>query len=71
MNPQEIQKINQLYKQLDQVTQENQRLKADATQAGWSQISEDIDLVKQQIDQLIQTTGDIQTNLNTKQTRKK
>jgi uncharacterized coiled-coil DUF342 family protein len=71
MNPQEIQKINQLYKQLDQVTQENEQLKANATQAGWDQIAEDIDLVKQQIQQLITTTSDIHDNLNSGKSRKK
>lgn len=68
MNPQEIKKVNQLYKQLDQITRENEQLKA-ATQPGWDQVASDIDQVKQQVDQLVKVTGDIQSTLS--KTRKK
>jgi ABC-type transporter Mla subunit MlaD len=73
MNPQEIQKVNQLYKQLDQVTQENEQLKANAATAGWDQIASDIDQVKQQVEQLVQASGDILDTLDksTSKTRKK
>jgi hypothetical protein len=73
MNPKEIEKINQLYKQLDQVTQENEQLKANAASAGWNQLASDIDQVKQQVDQLVQASGDILDTLDksTSKTRKK
>ena len=73
MNPQEIQKVNQLYKQLDQVTQENEQLKANAATSGWDQIASDIDQVKQQVEQLVQASGDILDTLDksTSKTRKK
>jgi predicted nuclease with TOPRIM domain len=71
MKPQEIQKINQLYKQLDELQAENQQLRDSTTDADWTSLTDNVDQLKHMVSDVADTLKQLNDQLTPKTKRKR
>ena len=70
MKPDEIQKINQLYKQLDDLQAENHKLRSTTADTQWKQFAQDVDELKTMVSDMADLLQQPKTTIR-KTTRKK
>ena len=71
MKPEEIHKINQLYKQLDELQAENQQLRDSTTDADWTSLTDNVDQLKHMVSDMADTLKQLNDQLTPKTKRKR